>query len=68
MEAKKCDRCGMFYSQYEPNGDQYYSNMLIFGEDDLTASYYDRRVFDLCPSCMRDAVKFMQEKLPPIKE
>ena len=63
MRANKCDRCGKFYDPYTPNkGDMFGSNMLIFGEDDLTASYYEIRTFELCPDCMKEAVKFMQEK------
>lgn len=68
MRAIRCDRCEKYYDPYEPKGDTYGSNMLIFAEDDLTASYYEKRQFELCPECMREAVKFMQAKLPPVKE
>lgn len=68
MRAIKCDRCEKYYDPYRPKEDVFESNMLIFAEDDLTASYYEHRQFELCSDCMRDAVKFMREKLPPVKE
>lgn len=68
MRAIKCDRCEKYYDPYAPKKDTYGSNILIFAEDDLTASYYEIRQFELCPDCMRDAVKFMREKLPTVKE
>lgn len=69
MQAKKCDRCEKFYEPYKPKVDTYKSNLLIFAEDaGPTIGYYENRQFELCPECMRDAVKFIQEKLPPVKE
>ena len=68
MRAIKCDRCKKFYDPYEPKEDTWGSNMLIFAEDDLTASYYEKQQFELCTECMREAVKFMQEKMPLVKE
>ena len=68
MQAKKCDRCEKFYEPYKPKVDTYKSNMLIFAEDaGPTIGYYENRQFELCPKCMFEAVKFMQEKLPNIE-
>ena len=63
MNAKKCDRCRMFYEPYSPDERFNHSNMLIFAEDyedEYGPGYYERRQFELCPDCMLDAVKFMQ--------
>ena len=63
MNAKKCDRCRMFYEPYEPDAALKHSNMIIFAESDLVELgdvYYERRQFELCPGCMQDAVRFMQ--------
>ena len=71
MNAKKCDRCNKFYDAYTPDGDTYRSNMLIFAEDIMDRgfpSYCEHRQFELCPECMKDAIKFMNEKLPIRKE
>ena len=68
MNAKKCDRCEKFYDPYKPTTDHKYSNMIVFSEDTTyregQPTYVEHRQFELCPSCMLDAVKFMQEKLP----
>lgn len=63
MNAKKCDRCRMFYEPYEPDAALKHSNVIIFAESDTTELgevYYERRQFELCPVCMQDAVRFMQ--------
>lgn len=64
MNAKKCDRCRMFYEPYQPDADLKHSNMLIFAEDQTdsygNSDYVEWRLFELCPSCMLDAVRFMQ--------
>ncbi len=64
MNAKKCDRCQMFYEPYNPDETLKHSNMIIFAEDYEDAygnpDYMEWRQFELCPDCMLDAVKFMQ--------
>lgn len=63
MIAKKCDRCEVFYEPYRGTAEHKFSNMLIFAEEcsDSTGApgYYERRQFELCPSCMREATNFM---------
>ena len=64
MNAKKCDRCRMFYEPYQPDAALKNSNMLIFAEDRADSygnpGYVKWGKFELCPSCMLDAVRFMQ--------
>lgn len=68
MKAIRCDRCHRYYDPYEPDNSTFNSNKLIFAEDDGIGSYYESIQFELCRECMIDAVRFMKEKLPPIKE
>lgn len=64
MNAKKCDRCRMFYEPYQPDAALKNSNVIIFAEGytdaDGRSDYYEQRQYELCPSCMLDAVRFMQ--------
>lgn len=64
MNAKKCDRCRMFYEPYQPDAALKNSNVIIFAEEytdvDGRSAYYEERQYELCPSCMLDAVRFMQ--------
>lgn len=62
MKAIKCDRCKKYYDPYKPNENTIGSNMLIFAEDDETSSYYEIHTFELCPDCMRDAIRFMRKE------
>lgn len=72
MKAIKCDRCKKYYDPYKPGKNTYESNLLIFAQDggptNAIGYYWENRQFELCPECMQDAVKFMQAKLPPVKE
>ena len=65
MNAKKCDRCRMFYDPYQPDASLKNSNMLIFAEEctdpnGCSSGYYEQHKYELCPSCMLDAFRFMQ--------
>ena len=62
MNAKKCDRCTRFYEPYVPDMLTKNSNMLIFAEE-KDNTYVEWRQFELCPDCMKDACRFMTEKL-----
>lgn len=71
MRAIKCDRCEKYYDPYVPKANTYESNMLIFAQDGGPTNgigYWENRQFELCPECMQDAVRFMREKLPKVKE
>ena len=64
MNAKKCGRCQMFYEPYQPDAALKNSNVIIFAEEytdaDGHSDYYEQRQYELCPSCMLDAARFMQ--------
>lgn len=65
MDAKKCDRCRKFYEPYHPDAALKNSNILAFAEAYTDAygnpDYFEHRLYELCPDCMMEAVKFMQE-------
>ena len=57
-KAKKCDRCGNLYENY--NGIQmgkggYHYNTIYVANDFIT------RGFDMCPECMTKLKKFLTE-------
>ena len=60
--AKKCDRCGKLYEHY-PIGNKARFNAIRMLQrstvGDLINSY---TTYDLCPECMDELVKFMDEK------
>lgn len=62
MNAKKCDRCTKFYEPYQGDVTTKNSNMLIFAEE-RGDTYVEWRQFELCKDCMKDACRFMREKL-----
>lgn len=62
MVTYKCDRCTKFYKPYEPNEITKMSNMLIFAQD-RGNKYLTWRRYRLCEDCMKDACRFMCEKL-----
>ena len=62
MNAIKCDRCTKFFEPYKPKMATKYSNMLIFAED-RGDRFVDWRRYQLCEDCMKDACRFMREKL-----
>lgn len=59
MNAKKCDRCGKFYDEYNQNKNhngicfcrKYYSNGFNVSYDNC---------IDLCPECMTDVKAFVK--------
>lgn len=54
MYAKKCDRCGRFYE----TGNR--SNVIQTGTiEELTGLFMDAKLFDLCPICMDELDKFL---------
>ena len=55
MRAKKCDRCGKLYEQYDGSKEfkeQGKANAIIFIDRDLDNKYWSRNSYDLCPECM----------------
>lgn len=65
MRAMKCDRCGKFYDYYAGSKtfkDTEKANGIMLIDRDLKREYYERRTYDLCPECMREFKKFLENK------
>lgn len=67
MDAKKCDRCGRYYSEYGKYkaGDREFevkkSSMIRTGTKILTGKFLCEKHFDLCPICMDELDKFLND-------
>lgn len=56
MDAKKCDRCGRYYETGDcPNAIQ------IGTIGGFTGLFLDAKLFDLCPLCMDELNKFLND-------
>ena len=60
MQAMKCDRCGKFCEYYTGHRTSKETNEA--NEFTLIDIYSDRRTYDLCPECMREFKKFLENK------
>lgn len=67
MDAKKCDRCGRFYSEYgkykagEREFEIKKSSMIRTGTKILTGKFLFEKHYDLCPLCMDELDKFLND-------
>lgn len=63
MRAKKCDRCGKYYEHYEGQTQFRASeraNALLLIDRDLDEKYWSRKIYDLCPECMKMLERFVR--------
>ena len=65
MRARKCDRCDRFYEHYAgsmefKNAEK--ANAVFFIDRDLDNNYFSRKLFDLCPNCMRKLDEFIKSE------
>ena len=67
MDAKKCDRCGRFYEEYGDysvggrNFKVEKSSMILTGTKILTGKFLFEKHYDLCPLCMDELNKFLND-------
>ena len=54
--AKKCDRCGKFYEEYNTKNDGKNINGILLLNIDCHEKYYTHGPIDLCPDC-KDSFK-----------
>lgn len=59
--AKKCDRCGKLYDEYNLKDDEKNPNGIMVLNLDYQRKYYAHDVMDLCPDCMRKFQDWMKE-------
>lgn len=53
MNAKKCDRCGVFYENYNQKYSKINPNSLIPASMDEERKYFSYDAIELCPECMK---------------
>lgn len=51
--AKKCDRCGKLYEEYNINKDEKNPNGIMVLNLDYQRKFYSHTHMDLCPDCMK---------------
>lgn len=51
--AKKCDRCGKLYEQYNSKNDRKNPNGIMVLNLDSQRRYSAHNALDLCPDCMK---------------
>lgn len=61
MQAKKCDRCGRLYENYDGRKmfPKSLSNSIGLRDTDIGGKYWSRDYFDLCVSCMAGLEAFL---------
>lgn len=61
MQAKKCDRCGRFYENYDGRKafHKSQSNSLSLRDTDCEGKFWKRDRFDLCEDCMTKLESFL---------
>ena len=59
--AKKCDRCGKLYEQYNSKNDRKNPNGIMVLNLDSQRRYFTHNALDLCPDCMKEFQDWMKE-------
>lgn len=63
--AKKCDRCGKYYQEFEPNAFDSLANVIrsrVTPDGVRKQIYAIEKLLDLCPSCLRSLRKWVGTK------
>lgn len=63
-DAKKCDRCGKYYQEVEPNAFESLANAIsrmVIPQKVLKPIYTIEKMLDLCPSCSKSLKKWLME-------
>lgn len=59
--AKKCDRCGKLYEQYNSKNDRKNPNGIMVLNLDSRGRYFTHNALDLCPDCMKGFQDWLRE-------
>ena len=59
--AKKCDRCGKLYEEYNFKNDEKNPNGIMTLNLDYRRKFYLHTAMDLCPDCMKEFQDWMEE-------
>lgn len=60
--AKKCDRCGKLYEEYNTEKNDKKINGIMTLNLDFQRKYYAHTPFDLCPECTDSFNKWLEMK------
>lgn len=60
MFAKQCDRCRAFYTLYNVANNRNKPNGVMVLNIDERGRYYSHCAHDLCPSCMKEFLSFIE--------
>ena len=62
MIAKKCDRCGKLYEEYNLSNNSKKINGMMLLNISSNQHYYGHSLKDLCPSCSAELVKWLNNE------
>ena len=60
--AKRCDRCGCFYEQYNVGNSPTKINGFMTLNIDSGQQYYSHGAYDLCPKCSGELMSWFNTK------
>lgn len=60
--AKKCDRCGIYYDEYNTKNDKEKINTIMFINVDSYNKYFSHGHHDLCPSCSTELIDWFKRR------
>lgn len=66
MNAKKCDRCGKFYTREDGDGKTFTAIRCVLCAEDAVAyvdSHYNRESYDFCPECYKELKAFVDKRI-----
>lgn len=58
--AKKCDRCGKLYEEYNTKSDPMNTNGVTVVNLDHSRNYHTQKVLDFCPKCNESFNKWLK--------
>ena len=65
--AKKCDRCGKLYEEYNVKNDEKKANGISFLNIDSKEEAFGHAYHDLCPECMEELRTWFDDPIKTIK-
>ena len=60
--AKKCDRCGLYYDEYNIRNNSEKINIAMIINIDSKNDYYSHGPYDLCPVCSDELMKWLRKE------
>ena len=60
--ARKCDRCGLYYDEYNVKYNAEKINGINLLNIDSNDKYFSHGPHDLCPACSNDLMKWLKKE------